>query len=103
LHHRPTYTSTLSLHDALPISYLFLPKAGGRAARGPGWSHFSRWIWPSRGTAFSSPLTAEMKPITAQIKQKMPHSQPMQGIKLSRDRKSTRLNSSHVSISYAVC
>src|SRR5437870_13789671 len=53
---------TLSLHDALPISYLFTPSAKAVRPREPRPSH-----WP-----------------------------------LTSDRKSTRLNSSHVAISYAV-
>src|SRR5256885_11525837 len=63
---------TLSLHDALPISH-------GRARAGPG---------------------------RARVLAAHPQAQALQGARLSRallpDRKSTRLNSSHLVISYAV-
>src|SRR5207249_9932932 len=64
---------TLSLHDALPISST---SAGSRAPR------------PVRPAA---PCTAPSTPRPGELR-------PCRG----RDRKSTRLNSSHVSISYAV-
>src|SRR5256885_9778035 len=60
---------TLSLHDALPISF------NGSAS--------------SRGARLARP--APMKPNTAAVVPQM-----------RRDRKSTRLNSSHLVISYAV-
>src|SRR5207249_11326248 len=64
---------TLSLHDALPIS---------RRSRG---RRPSRSEWESGSPPWRCPCTA---------------SESWMG--LGRDRKSTRLNSSHVSISYAV-
>src|SRR3712207_7187508 len=67
---------TLSLHDALPIS----PGTVGRGLSGskrPGVSFRLRLAW--RGFVLPRPQPA-----------------------LTRDRKSTRLNSSHANISYAV-
>src|SRR5277367_6915099 len=55
---------TLSLHDALPISYFDFSTSGVKVTRGSG---------------------------GARVR-----------LQLSRDRKSTRLNSSHITISYAV-
>src|SRR5207249_10480858 len=70
----PAEISTLSLHDALPISYL-------------SDAHIASMVWPASIEPFCSMVTEIMKGISAAS---------------SRDRKSTRLNSSHVSISYAV-
>src|SRR5207253_10218107 len=63
---------TLSLHDALPISICTGSTAVGGWARGLRKHHVGDW-------------------------QRQPHENPPHG-----DRKSTRLNSSHVAISYAV-
>src|SRR5690606_41712206 len=73
---------TLSLHDALPIS-----PSGGRPCRrksgGDGGSPATHTARTARHTAPRSAGTAAATPAAA-------------------DRKSTRLNSSHVKISYAV-
>src|SRR5699024_12534174 len=84
VHHLPTTsTYTLSLHDALPISFIYkyIPMYGiqiafrdYRASRGIWGSEWVGLEWFER--FFTAPTCA--------------------------DRKSTRLNSSHVSISYAV-
>src|SRR5204863_7925920 len=68
---------TLSLHDALPI----YRRAGGRA-----FPAVRRWCraWPARFRTGTSRCTPRDVPVR------------------NRDRKSTRLNSSHVEISYAV-
>src|SRR5207253_7147525 len=75
----PTEISTLSLHDALPI-YLRRPARPERAARAArrarGRRHAARIVHPHRHPALDRRGRA--------------------------DRKSTRLNSSHVAISYAV-
>src|SRR5690242_21783899 len=63
---------TLSLHDALPISYAAAP-------------------------AVESPATP-----CASVRERRPRRSGRAGDPRSRDRKSTRLNSSHMSISYAV-
>src|SRR5207249_10266835 len=90
----PTTTSTLSLHDALPISssveqpftglglWASLPepeRRGGNPRR--------RSRCCSRGRALSSMAPAARSEVRSRERS---------------DRKSTRLNSSHVSISYAV-
>src|SRR5258707_7750371 len=64
---------TLSLHDALPIS-----PANPRSS--------TPWRWPSTSRAASSSPRCPATPMAAS----------------PRDRKSTRLNSSHANISYAV-
>src|SRR2546427_3689909 len=69
---------TLSLHDALPIS--------GEASA----DKFVRWI------------VRTVAPSLAQITKIMPDEDWLHGIVLDQDRKSTRLNSSHSQISYAV-
>src|SRR5207253_9228276 len=79
----PTAIYTLSLHDALPIY---------RVADGQETDH-------------QQPLHLQR----AQTERKLLHgadyaarARPIQGASLPGDRKSTRLNSSHVAISYAV-
>src|SRR5690349_22134944 len=73
---------TLSLHDALPISRgrRRLSAAAGRAAR------------PGRGAGPPGPGRAADAAVAGRARARA----------LARDRKSTRLNSSHVEISYAV-
>src|SRR5206468_11246674 len=89
----PTDISTLSLHDALPISVIarkaelviettFVFSRNRRIAHG-----FSVAICASKFERTSSALTLSRKMI---------------GSAVTRDRKSTRLNSSHDQISYAV-
>src|SRR5205814_10439610 len=94
---RPIFSSTdpappalypLSLHDALPISAdapiaTILPLyAGSRGRRGAGLAT-RRWV---RLAFICATLSTRAS----------------SGFALSRDRKSTRLNSSHLGISYAV-
>src|SRR5690606_41839354 len=80
----PTELYTLSLHDALPI--YFLNAGQGANARRDGYSVLS---FP--GNLGNTPV--EMMETLA----------PIRVLQRSiRDRKSTRLNSSHVKISYAV-
>src|SRR5207249_11309846 len=71
---------TLSLHDALPILRVCRRAAGHRAQRGGARA-------ARRAAAAAS---ARLQALRAAVED------------LRRDRKSTRLNSSHVSISYAV-
>src|SRR5699024_12850691 len=84
LFHHPAATSiyTLSLHDALPICSMHDFRAFGRSCR------------PIRllDNIHSAPYTFQR--ILAALF--------LRGMNPMRDRKSTRLNSSHVSISYAV-
>src|SRR5207253_11135263 len=74
-----TETSTLSLHDALPI----FPRQGGQRRRDP----------------------ARQRPVPAAVRDRIVRPRRARGDGMRRtgqDRKSTRLNSSHVAISYAV-
>src|SRR5207249_6965543 len=82
----PLYT--LSLHDALPISVASRASAATRSgvrrpAAAPGRGRRARFARSSSATSQSARPTARSAPS-------------------GRDRKSTRLNSSHVSTSYAV-
>src|SRR3712207_7082459 len=72
---------TLSLHDALPI---WLREMGCDIAQ---------------GYYFSEPLTLTAKEVTDLLTATHHRNNPLGN---SRDRKSTRLNSSHANISYAV-
>src|SRR5207253_11470662 len=87
LHATPTtQIHTLSLHDALPISYTL-------TATGPGGSaHASAQVTITP----APPQAAVQKPSEKDISSDQ---EQMRGLE---DRKSTRLNSSHVAISYAV-
>src|SRR5207253_3992167 len=83
----PTHTYTLSLHDALPISRRGHPHAGRRQGSPP----FAR---RRRGTSSRQGLHHARRPRQTAF---------AAGTRRPRrDRKSTRLNSSHVAISYAV-
>src|SRR5207249_12335675 len=98
----PTQISTLSLHDALPIS------------NDPG----TRRVSPATSNSPAGPAVAKVdfgRDVQPILRQQCygchGPNQQMNGFRLDRrrdamrggtDRKSTRLNSSHVSISYAV-
>src|SRR5205807_9772121 len=82
---------TLSLHDALPI--LKLPRVA--AGRGT-WRSSSRA--PIAGRGASTPITATGTSVRSRIS----YVPGLTRRSISRDRKSTRLNSSHLVISYAV-
>src|SRR5207249_9733004 len=81
----PPDTSTLSLHDALPIYEGFWGKV----------NPFARKKYVQRQTAPIRDRVNELDELTSQ------NTKLIKDVD-SRDRKSTRLNSSHVSISYAV-
>src|SRR5690606_40361024 len=96
----PTYI--LSLHDALPISLMLWNKAGGRVVQGlvnrrrAESALIFRGVYPDGvvviGTGpVSSPTYGDPETIRGYQRQLA-----------ELDRKSTRLNSSHVKISYAV-
>src|SRR5699024_12352841 len=72
-----THMYTLSLHDALPIS-----------------RRLRRRVRPQGGT--------RKGPAGLFVQSGQPRTEPGEQTRRLRDRKSTRLNSSHVSISYAV-
>src|SRR5699024_12796961 len=86
----PTLTSTLPLHDALPIS----STASGTARAAGVMRTEPPWWCSTRGSTSSVSTT----PPPAQSTGTSPAPAP----EPPTDRKSTRLNSSHVSISYAV-
>src|SRR5262245_63963571 len=80
-----TDISTLSLHDALPISFAL------RSLRDPERENCLRWSGPATRGA------------STRLQQRASHFCPCPNRRLcKRDRKSTRLNSSHLGISYAV-
>src|SRR5699024_11896965 len=97
----PPGTSTLSLHDALPI--LRPPKVPC-----VGRKRASRIFTPVRSSSLSAPATSgphqgapkssKGRVVPRPSHRVVPSSRPGH----HTDRKSTRLNSSHVSISYAV-
>src|SRR3712207_7454986 len=74
---------TLSLHDALPICSLVCEALGGPRS-------------PARA---GSPLADAAVRVGRPARQRPA---PVQGVRAHQDRKSTRLNSSHANISYAV-
>src|SRR5690606_41998896 len=78
----PTEIYTLSLHDALPIS------------RRPRYGCLGRW--PARATSTGTCIRCTGAPPVR------PPWPTQRSSSARRDRKSTRLNSSHVKISYAV-
>src|SRR5207302_11264785 len=87
----PPLTSTLSLHDALPIS--FFPDLMRMEQAGPGEAKPTRFEAVNRGWVS---LTRPWHLLTADTGVGDPSAAT------AEDRKSTRLNSSHVKISYAV-
>src|SRR5699024_11412383 len=90
-HSSPTHISTLSLHDALPISTSLKPP--------PMFStiYFPSPTWSLDAASFSLSIRELAKTAALSDPVKPPKPRCTSG-----DRKSTRLNSSHVSISYAV-
>src|SRR5207249_12051115 len=97
-----TASSTLSLHDALPISNFRNPLTDTKPTIGDPWFQgsykdfgprigFSWDPWSNGKTAIRGGFGMYFDHLVAQ---------PLN--RALRDRKSTRLNSSHVSISYAV-
>src|SRR5205814_8768190 len=94
LSHAPstTHISTLSLHDALPISH----EHPRRLRRAVSWSSGFRSFSPARNI-LQAP-SRQQSPSSYSSDRDSPPVKPQK----SRDRKSTRLNSSHLGISYAV-
>src|SRR5207248_6640074 len=80
---------TLSLHDALPISWYFIKETQG--------------VIGFVGGEPPTPTPAEeVESIKTQISASEEHEKPKVSFEIGEDRKSTRLNSSHRTISYAV-
>src|SRR5690606_41735113 len=93
----------LSLHDALPI--LLLGRTGGPAAHADRQRHQQRRAAYRHRRSRSSAVPAVGAPLPPALQGQAPvreHHQATAPHGLSLDRKSTRLNSSHVKISYAV-
>src|SRR5207253_9091838 len=90
-----THFYTLSLHDALPISLSDAPRAAGRD---PG------RLLPvaTRSSARPPPLQDRNRGLSPDPGRPRRRVACPGGGRSRRDRKSTRLNSSHVAISYAV-
>src|SRR5690606_42098831 len=98
----PAEISTLSLHDALPISRQ--DRGDGEVVLGDALGHFFR----QRTGVADAGGAAVADHEEAQLLQVVEHAGLLQVVgdhartRAERDRKSTRLNSSHVKISYAV-
>src|SRR5699024_12323260 len=90
----PPHLSTLSLHDALPISGMSLNRSTPRAGIQVGPSTQVKPLATSSRRASAASRSS-------MLIRSLPHAHRLCG-EVSPDRKSTRLNSSHVSISYAV-
>src|SRR5206468_9586409 len=89
-------SSPLSLHDALPILLLRLAPRQDRVGRGPSGLPLEDPHRPERSLADAAPGGWPVRVPAAQRES----ARPVRG--RARDRKSTRLNSSHDQISYAV-
>src|SRR5207249_7428232 len=88
----PTQLSTLSLHDALPISSIDVP---GTASAAGAWDLYHSIKRSVSSVEMYAPCTRNGSLFPGGKNNMSP-------LPSSVDRKSTRLNSSHVSISYAV-
>src|SRR5204862_6275337 len=87
-HTAPPYIYTLSLHDALPISYS---------------AFIDVLLKMEDKVEFGLKVLWERDEVVKQIEREDDDVRQLKGeISSQRDRKSTRLNSSHVEISYAV-
>src|SRR5207249_11460392 len=93
----------LSLHDALPIWPLGLPGVVAQACPRSGQPsraalRTARWMWRSASALRSQ----QLRQLVVALRGAVLHTRPEHRVAdlLRRDRKSTRLNSSHVSISY---
>src|SRR5690606_41470662 len=100
-HPPPTASSARSLHDALPILCIDKAGKGGNAmsSREEALEKLRAQIAAQREKLDPKVLKAAQR--AAEIAQN-PQKSPDSLIPYDRDRKSTRLNSSHVKISYAV-
>src|SRR5207249_11034560 len=96
-------TSTLSLHDALPISYCdILPGRGFEQAASLLGENYDGWLTHDGWAVYYKFLRAGHQSCMAHLLRRCRDMAAVASASASRDRKSTRLNSSHVSISYAV-
>src|SRR5207249_10426442 len=98
----PTLPYTLSLHDALPISHEQHPLLDGDG-HGRGAGDGGHPVTDGKESDRSAGLDLRVPTRgTAEAPDLRPSGSPLPGPPSGSDRKSTRLNSSHVSISYAV-
>src|SRR5205814_10364630 len=94
--HSPPQICTLSLHDALPISQQTQFKyIGTKPPRVQGMGVVSNVGW------YTENLNRGNQLFMVTLRSPHPHAR-VRSIDSSEDRKSTRLNSSHLGISYAV-
>src|SRR5207249_11032512 len=91
----PPDIPTLSLHDALPISKAGVPLQVVASALGHADARMTEKHYAHLAPSHVAQLIQDNLPQLGGTAPKKPR-------KVTRDRKSTRLNSSHVSISYAV-
>src|SRR5207249_7686609 len=96
-----THVYTLALHDALPISVATAPGqiiegTGGTLRRAVTPTANGRHVW-AEDTA-----TGKRRNLSYEEEEAFWGFATIEVLRLTGDRKSTRLNSSHVSISYAV-
>src|SRR5690606_40708029 len=91
------------LHDALPISLTARSHPIAPAKAFPALSAHTGKIW-TRKTSRTAAMPYQERPTNAQLENPdgSPPRRATGGFRTIEDRKSTRLNSSHVKISYAV-
>src|SRR5690606_39498157 len=94
----PPPTSTLSLHDALP--FCFNPAALDAQEQAAAQAAAAAPEQPK--AAVEAPAAQEATPVAVEVAQEAPAATEAAQQAEEVDRKSTRLNSSHVKISYAV-
>src|SRR5699024_11774495 len=98
-----TYFYTLSLHDALPISFLringFVKRSSALIKSQPNFP-FTHVEIAFTGPSLGSILRTSRPFVHTSKEQPTPQKVQTVFVFFVRDRKSTRLNSSHVSISY---
>src|SRR5690606_39601384 len=96
-------TYPLSLHDALPISPADARPEPSRTRGWPGPGGGSSPAAAGPGSSGSRPSCAGSDPTGRRLATSSPSGADVGGeVAAGEDRKSTRLNSSHVKISYAV-
>src|SRR5699024_11350525 len=96
--------NTLSLHDALPIYHVRTPTLPAPPHPPTGRTLPGKKKRPQPRRRAQTPLPRHVRAHSGSVLSQPEdvHSQPGLDQSIPRDRKSTRLNSSHVSISYAV-
>src|SRR5207253_9098193 len=95
----PPALSTLSLHDALPISMLAPILKGWHQYYGRFHGSALKPVWRSMNLFL---IRWQMRKYKRLAGHKTRAAEMLKRLAQSQDRKSTRLNSSHVAISYAV-